>query len=215
MHAAILGVAVSLVGIKVGWVVAPDRSVEYVIQLDADDLERFQAERTIESDVPAQVKNIRRYRIELGMGSLPPPQHPLPKEEPPPRVPGPPRDAGNRNPVQFSSVYTKGSGPRASTFPGWVMRPEDKPEDKKAAKGKQGTAAQGTGTEAKSGKQGATQTQGAGPSKPWGSLAAVLIALCGSLGGNLYLGWMMWETRRRYRGLLERQRKKGEATESS
>ncbi len=43
------------------------------------------------------------------------------------------------------------------------------------------------------------------PAKPWltpWTLAATLLC-CASLGGNLYLGWVAWGTRRRCRALLQ------------
>jgi hypothetical protein len=45
--------------------------------------------------------------------------------------------------------------------------------------------------------------------KPWTPLMAVVIVLCGSLGGNLYMGWITWETRARYHALVRRRKKKG------
>ncbi|MCR4412370.1 MAG: hypothetical protein NUV77_08100 [Thermoguttaceae bacterium] len=40
--------------------------------------------------------------------------------------------------------------------------------------------------------------------RPWTALTAALAGLFGSLGGNVYLGWLFLETRRRYRALLKR-----------
>jgi hypothetical protein len=40
------------------------------------------------------------------------------------------------------------------------------------------------------------------PQKQWPLLMAVLAGLLGSVSGNLYLGWITWETRSRYRRLL-------------
>jgi hypothetical protein len=194
---------IGLLGVKVGWEVGPDRSVEYVIQLDADDLEQFRVERVIRSDVPSQMKNIRSYRIEYGMGRLPPRQDPLPKEEPSTRGSvSPPSDVGRRGPPQSPWVYGRGVGSGGSATPDFLMRPEDK----KAAGSKTGPSARGAGTADKSGKQAEGGPQGAETPQPWVSLV-VGVALCGSLVGNLYLAWLMSETRRRYRRLVERHRK--------
>lgn len=48
------------------------------------------------------------------------------------------------------------------------------------------------------------QSGAAGPSdlRPWWPLTAALMALFASLGGNLFLGWIGWDARRRYRSLL-------------
>lgn len=40
--------------------------------------------------------------------------------------------------------------------------------------------------------------------KPWAPLMATLVALFGSLGANVYLAWIAWEARARYRQLTER-----------
>ena len=47
------------------------------------------------------------------------------------------------------------------------------------------------------------------PPKSTGSFTAVVLVLLGSLGGNVYMGWITWETRGRYHALVRR-RKKGE-----
>ena len=206
MHPAILVATMGLLGVKVGWEVGADRSVEYVIQLDADDLEQFRVERLIRSDVPPQIKNIRSYRIEYGTGLFPPRQDSLPKEEPAPRGAAAPYDVGRRGPAQSPWVYGRGAGSGGTATPDFLLRPEDK----KAARSKTGQPAQGPGVEDKSGKQGEGGSQGVGASKPkpWMPVA-VTVALCGSLGGNLYLAWLMMETRRRYRRLAQRHRKAG------
>lgn len=42
------------------------------------------------------------------------------------------------------------------------------------------------------------------PARPWTALTLALAGLFGSLGGNVYLGWLLIETRRRYRAALRR-----------
>ena len=42
--------------------------------------------------------------------------------------------------------------------------------------------------------------------KPWMPLTLALVGLFGSLSGNVYLGWLFWETRQRYRSVLRRKR---------
>jgi hypothetical protein len=37
-------------------------------------------------------------------------------------------------------------------------------------------------------------------------LTLALVGLFGSLSGNVYLGWLFWETRQRYRSVLRRKR---------
>lgn len=40
--------------------------------------------------------------------------------------------------------------------------------------------------------------------KPWALFTVTLFALFASLGGNLYLGWMNWDMRQRFRSLIRR-----------
>lgn len=42
------------------------------------------------------------------------------------------------------------------------------------------------------------------PNRPWTALTLALAGLFGSLGGNVYLGWLLVETRRRYRAAIRR-----------
>ena len=42
------------------------------------------------------------------------------------------------------------------------------------------------------------------PTRPWLPLTATLLALCGSLGANFYLGWLLSGQRSRYRELATR-----------
>lgn len=51
--------------------------------------------------------------------------------------------------------------------------------------------------------------------KPWALFTVTLFALFASLGGNLYLGWMNWDMRQRFRSLIRRMKlgdSKGRAT---
>ena len=41
------------------------------------------------------------------------------------------------------------------------------------------------------------------PAKPWTAFVLTLFALCVSLGGNAYMGWVTWFARMRYRNLVE------------
>lgn len=44
------------------------------------------------------------------------------------------------------------------------------------------------------------------PARPWGALLLVAVGLFASLSGNVYLGWITWGTRKRYRALVRRSR---------
>jgi hypothetical protein len=46
--------------------------------------------------------------------------------------------------------------------------------------------------------------------KPWFPFTIAVLALFGSLGGNVYMGWITWETRARYHALVRRRKRKAE-----
>ncbi len=201
----IVGMAVSLMGVEVGWQRLPEGGVEYIIQIAPQELEDFRLEKFIESDIPSRVKNIRRYRIELGTRPLP--QDELPPEEPP----LPPRTAGSPSPFGRQGGGRSSLLPGRQSDPGSLFAPAVLPSagDKKAAKDKSGFAEPGPSASRKGDGKSATGRGPAAepPSKPWVPFVVAVAVLFGSLGGNLYLGWLMWETRRRYRSLLHRQQK--------
>jgi hypothetical protein len=219
MHAAMLGVAMSLLGVKVGWDVNADRSVVYVIQLDAGDMDRFRADGLIESDIPPQVKNVRRVRIELAtLFSVPPVQTPLTREEAPPRGPAASSTlpASPAPPAAPSSEASKRQGSRlfgsqgktpdsgTSKLPDFLARPDEK----QGAKGKLAAPAEKSGAAEKMGKKGEPAPQAGASSRPW----LPLVFLCGSLGANVYFFWMWMDARGRYRRLVQRQRRVEEVT---
>jgi hypothetical protein len=50
-----------------------------------------------------------------------------------------------------------------------------------------------------------TDGQGDAPAKPWLPLTCTLFGLFASLGGNVFLGWIVWDLRTRFRALLNQQ----------
>jgi hypothetical protein len=70
MHPAPLLVALAL-GVDVGWKPLPEGGLEYIIQIEPELLNSLRSGQTISSDVPLVLRDIRRYRIQVGDGRLP------------------------------------------------------------------------------------------------------------------------------------------------
>jgi hypothetical protein len=71
MNAAILYLAAAAVGINAGWRPLPDGGMEYIIQLEPEALDLLRSGQAMQSDIPAQVQNVRGYRIIVGSGAPP------------------------------------------------------------------------------------------------------------------------------------------------
>ncbi len=174
MGSSIVGLALLLTGINVGWEKTGDGGYVYIIQIEPETLDALKAGLPIESHLEPRFRGIRSYRIVVGKGEVPREGMPDMPEKPTPKP-----------------------------FP--ITEPAEASPLKSAGKGDSG--AQQTafyqGTEAAK----ATPEPGPVPdeeSKPWKPLVIVLALLLGSISGNLYLGWITWDTRGRYRRLLRR-----------
>jgi hypothetical protein len=192
MQSAILGLSMCLVGVDVGWQPLATGGVEYIIQIDPLELSLIRREGA-ESAVPAEVKDIRRHRIVIGTDKLP-------RKAPPPE-----RPSG----AAFGSFPEAGQPGTSSKIklPG---RPPPDLSKEAATSGKGG--GDGGSREAPGGGKPASEIK-APPSGQteatarWWWTLGLFLGLLGSMGGNLYLGWITWETRARYRALLRRRRR--------
>ncbi len=147
-----------------------------------------------------------------GLGSLASPGTPfsLPKAQSP-ESPGRPPFGGFRSPpwvTEKPGSPTKEEPPRQLPADP-TSRPFSEKPSPKAAPGKASAATfeQWVGNKQGSGKQESSAAAGQGetaPARPWTALTLALAGLFGSLGGNVYLGWLLVETRRRYRAALRR-----------
>lgn len=199
MHAAILGVAVGLLGFEVGWRRLPDGWLEYTIQLDAEDLGRLaRLEEGFLSDVPAGARNIARFRIVFG--TAPVSRDPLdrPQEVLPERTSY--RTANSERRPGLPWLQGKLFPPETLSAP---LVPGGQPVDRSGA-GQPGTGGAKTPAAIGSDRRPDAGQAPAEPPRPWVPFGGALAALFGSLGANLYLGWMVWETRRRWRTVLRK-----------
>jgi hypothetical protein len=213
MHAVILGVTWGLMGLDVGWRALPGGGVEYIIQIAPHELEVFKQDKSIEGDIPAQLRDIRSYRIVVGNDVLPkqdppktaatapaPPTSPL-RPESPTTTAGQRKASGSNFYSPLTSLWDRYPFAQSASDPAKRTGQQEPSGPKK-------TSADRTFDEKqpKSDRTTPKDTPKETP-KPWTPFIAVVVVLCGSLGGNLYMGWITWETRARYHALVRRRKK--------
>jgi len=214
MNAIALAVACTM-GIDVGWQPVEDGpGVEYILQLDAESLEVLQGGEMFVSDIPAQVKDIRRLQISFGTRKLP---RRLPKAiSPPPVAIKTPGEPNRFTPEEGSQPIV----PPTESGTQLVAGAEPAPSKAK----KQGEASKLLATESVSSLDALMKTKGTGTSdtgataskeplplvdasaepRPWVPLVGAVLGLFGSLGANVFLGWLWFGERTRYRKALAR-----------
>lgn len=192
MTALTLLMSTAVFGIDYGWQPVAGDGYEYIIQIDPRMIQAMVNEEPILSDLPANFsQSVRRLRIMVGTGPLPNQGKPFPISPPitnaSVRQPGGPVDERYQGPAltwpndsgsgrtQFASTGT----PPARIHAGHDGH-ESSPSDRYAS----------------------LHSLGSETEKPWTPLMLALIALFTSLGANVYLGWMGWGFRERYRALL-------------
>jgi hypothetical protein len=178
MHAIILCIAAAALGSGVGWQRLPDGGMEYIIQLDPQSLESLKEGAAIQSDIPANVGDIRSYRIQVGTKQLP--RDMLPAAATTPRQPSLPISP----PKQPSSLEVP------QTF-------SPSPANKPIPERQTSFADTETKVPAATAKPALPEMPAETP-KPWLPLTFALVALFASLSGNVFLGWVAWESRRQW-----------------
>jgi hypothetical protein len=180
MSAVMICIAVATLGIDVGWQRLPEGGTQYIIQIEPQTLDALRAGRPIESDLPSNLQDIRSYRIVVGSKKLP--RDPLP-----------------------STTITKPMLPPIVESPAAAPHPLSpdpsiKPLAAQREVFKEPTTAPATALET----QPAAEPQPAAAEKPWLPLTLTLLGLFASFGGNLYLGWLVLDLRKRCHSLLAR-----------
>jgi hypothetical protein len=217
MSGNIACIAAVLLGIDAGWQPLPEGGVEYIIQIEPQLLETLKSGEPIQSDVPSYVKDVRAYRIVVGTAELP-------RQLPPGEVDSPAAPTAGRNlpptdpflppPVSptkwpdlsgsLPPLRQPGAAPPATPNL-FEPTPDSKRIDAQQAGYLQQSAAAPQG-ESKSPSEQQSEREESQPeatAKPWTPLIVALFTLFGSLGANFYLGWITWNTRSRYRSLVE------------
>jgi hypothetical protein len=170
MNATFICIAAMLLGIDYGYRPLPDGGVEYIIQIPPHLLGELRDEAVLQSDVPSEVKDIRAHRIQIGTG-------PLPRKLPPKdgRSKGL-LDPPERGPMLLPDVASGRIAEQKAAYLEAKRPPADREEPKK--------------------EQSQQATSEESP-RPWTLLVIVQLFLFASLGGNIYLGWMLWDVRKR------------------
>jgi len=212
MGTVLLGVTWGLVGLDVGWRALPAGGVEYIIQIAPYELEVFKQDKSIEGDIPSQLRDIRSYRIVVGTDVLPredPPKTTSAAVAPPatPLWPGTTTNASGERTRSARGFFS----PVASLWDRYPFAQSDSDPTKRIGQPEPSETKKTANipSDRKSEQKPApsVQTNSKEPTKPSSSWITIGIVLCGSLGGNLYLVWITWETRARYHALVRRRKK--------
>jgi len=184
MYAVVACLATVVVGIDAGWRPLPEGGVEYLIQIEPHMLESLSSgelNEVISSHLPPRVQDVRAFRISVG-------NEELPRLLPEPRLPDPGLATPSAEPRSFSP------------------EPDDKPIEAQQANFENVTEANPTET-AEPDEESAEEPADPAPEesendRPWLALTLTVCALATSLGGNIYLGMLTRDARRRCRTLL-------------
>ena len=79
MNGCVWLLAVSALGVEYGWQPTEEGELEYIIQIEPELLKSLADGAQIISEIHPDVRNVRRFRIQVGKG-------PLPREGADPRV---------------------------------------------------------------------------------------------------------------------------------
>ncbi len=186
MGAIMLSMALATLGIDVGWQKLPEGGRQYIIQIEPQTLEALRSGQAIQSDLPSNLNDIRSYRIVVGTKKLP-------------RDPLPPAVILDK-PALPPATQQPSAPPREMLPPAVSSDLAMKPSAGQRAVSKEPAAAPAAPSE----PEAAPEALPPAPPKPWVPLIFTLLGLFASLGGNIYLGWVVLDLRKRCQSLLAR-----------
>jgi hypothetical protein len=215
-------IAATLVAIEAGWQPLPEGGHEYTIQIEPPSVSMLQNGNDLISEIPSNI-DIRRLRITLGTGSLAridgPPKSSAPPSEPSAPAGNPPEEAiaaphagpdlGDTPPPAEPTPAKSAAQPANFNEPAAGPKPlgDTAPPDVAPGASAPGETAPGDATEK---THAAERPQLTGvpdaASEPWLPFVLATTLLACSLGANLYLGWIAWDARHRYRDALAKVR---------
>ena len=236
MYGGIACVTMVLLGIDIGYRPRSEGGMEYLIQIDAQNLESLKSGMPLESAIPPKVRDVRAYRITFGTSPLPhelPPQS-LEKAEKP-RLPevdhhkrdeAPPRNFDTedapRDPFRHSRAGSGFPADERTSSPHWgdihpgpamqslprafPQDPAGRPIPEQSATFLQPGSTIAERSTAEPKFGTAEETP---PKKPWIPLVLFVVLFVASATCNGYLGLLLYEGRRRYQALMGRMKDKG------
>lgn len=197
MGGSMLWLAIAAVGIDVGWQPLPGGGLEYIIQIEPYTLERLKQGEEIASDLPPGLKGVRSYRITTGSKELP--RRALP--EPAVESLALPEELPALSPAGPALGSLRRSAPgevRASAPRQLDLAPDPRPLSGQPASFVQPAPEVQHRASPSSATKAQVETI---PPLAWTVTVGALMA---AVGGMLYLGWLAWDYRMRYRTLLAR-----------
>jgi len=231
---SMLCLAALALGVDAGWQPLADGGLEYIIQIPPHALERLKQGEAVASDIPVTLRGVRSCRIVVGSRELPRESLPelavgsleMPDDSPQPHAAGPLLDPF-RLPGHRGADRATTAGADSLTGP---LLPMQSPSDRPPAGQTPRPLSPDPATRPLEGQRAAFLEQQPGePPKPQVTLAGnepkataadvekvpplawtlTVGALIAAVGGMLYLGWVAWDYRARYRALLERMIERG------
>jgi hypothetical protein len=200
IHALAMALAASVLGIDAGWEPLPDGGLEYIVQIEPDALGILANEQDISSDIPPGL-DIRRIRVTVGTARLP--RHaPLDASG---------TAAADSAAIDSAPLLQSADGARLDQEPAAAPNDAAPPAADPADTEPQHLANAAPATFRSAVQQTASQRPelprtAAADERPWLPLILTAVALLVSLGANVYLAWVAWESRHRCRDLLDRLR---------
>lgn len=214
-------IAACAIGVETGWQPIEEDQLEYIIRIEPQLIEAMRDGESVVSEIPPQLRGVRRYRIVVGDadtdgGPLPRINLPPMSSEPPDKDPEADGQRSNRgDPLKQAADVDRS---RKLLEPnlldvdeGGVQRATAELASKSAKEDVTGDPSERAENER------LDLTAGDGPSsngpssngpivtaKPWWPLSLALVGLFVSLGGNVYLTWITLNIRGRYRTLLNK-----------
>ena len=222
-------IATAALGVESGWEPLPEGGYDYMIQIEPQLLDILKkGDQEVFSDVPSHI-DVRRFRIFAGTGKLARVDAPnQPPAQPPSGGAGAPHAGGEPHDAGQSPLGSPPAEPDEHPHGGRHGMPAE--HEKQPHEATPGHAADPSGGTL--GAPGELSDSGAAaapldahpagfnsgqtpvemnkpelkdqPERPWLPFVIAAVLLCCSLGANLYLGWIAWDARIRYREALSK-----------
>lgn len=225
MNTMVVMAAAAVLGVDFGYQQLPDGRLEYIIQIEPDLVASLQAGEEITSEIPAELRGVRRFKIRVGNDLLPRHGRPSNAERNAAeqgaaeqgaaelRAAQKPLASGDRLRRRESEAEPPALRHAAATEFAVRHAVHTAPTRAAAAEEPQRFQPPANQTLVDKSTDVATNAGSAGgerrsatvgePSKPWMWLTVALVGLFVSLGANVFQGWITLSIRRRYHQLVE------------